>query len=115
MAKAGKERRIMKRRSIGVMVLLFLITFGIYPIIWIIKFQMELKAKTGDGFGGFGHFLMLIFTFGIYGLYWQYAAGKRLAKQGVEDHSVLYLILSLLAFGWLCPFLMQSQANKIAE
>ena len=77
----------MKRRSIGVMVLLFLITFGIYPIIWFIKFQMELKAKTGDGFGGFGHFLMLIFTIGIYGLYWQYAAGKRLAKQGVEDHS----------------------------
>ncbi|MDD3841386.1 MAG: DUF4234 domain-containing protein [Bacilli bacterium] len=115
MAKAGKERRIMKRRSIGVMVLLFLITFGIYPIIWIIKFQMELKAKTGDGFGGFAHFLMLIFTFGIYGLYWQYAAGKRLAKQGVEDHSILYLILSFFTAGVLNPFLMQNQANKIAE
>jgi hypothetical protein len=115
MAKAGKEHRIMKRRSIGVMILLWLITFGIYPIIWIIKFQMELKAKTGDGFGGFGHFLMLIFTFGIYGVYWQYAAGKRLAKQGVEDHSVLYLILTLFTAGVLNPFLMQNQANKIAE
>lgn len=103
----------MKQRSLGMMILLFIFTFGIYPIYWYIMFQVELKKQTGDGFGGLGHFLMLIFTFGIYAIYWQYAAGKRLAKQGAEDMSVIYLILTLLILGFLNPFIMQNQANKL--
>ncbi|HHX78889.1 MAG TPA: DUF4234 domain-containing protein [Acholeplasmataceae bacterium] len=102
----------MTKRSIGVMILLYLFTFGIYPLYWYIKFQMELKERTGDGFGGLGHFLVSIVTFGIYSIYWQYAAGKRLAKQGVEDQSFLYLILAFF-FPILNPFLMQSQANRL--
>ena len=102
----------MKKRSIVTMVLLFLFTFGIYPIIWTCKFQSELKAKTGDGFGAAGHFFMILFTFGIYYIYWQYAAGKRLAKQGAEDKSIIYLVLAFL-FPIINPFLMQSQANNL--
>lgn len=104
----------MKQRSIGMMILLTIITAGIYMVYWMIAFQVELKKKTGEGFGGLGHFLMLIFTFGIYGIYWQYIAGKRIGKAGGEDNGVLYLILSLVALGWLNPFLMQNAANKIA-
>lgn len=77
-------------------------------------FQVELKKQTGEGFGGLGHVLMLLFTFGIYGIYWQYAAGKRLAKQGAEDMSIIYLILAIVVGGFLNPFLMQNQANKLA-
>ena len=103
----------MKQRSLVMMILLSIITFGIYPIYWYIVFQVELKRQTGDGFGGLGHFLMLIFTFGIYAIYWQYIAGKRLAKQGAEDMSVIYLVLTLVSLGFLNPFLMQNQANKL--
>lgn len=95
------------------MILLCLFTIGIYPIYWTIKFQMELKEETGEGFGGVGHLLMLVFTFGIYAIYWQYAAGKRIAKLGVEDHSVLYLIFCFIFLSWLNPFLMQNQVNKL--
>lgn len=102
----------MTKRSIGVMILLYLFTFGIYPLYWYIKFQMELKERTGDGFGGLGHFLVSIVTFGIYSIYWQYAAGKRLAKQGSDDQSVLYLILAFFV-PFLNPFLMQNQANRL--
>lgn len=102
----------MKKRSIGVMILLYIITFGIYPLYWYITFQSQLKAKTGEGFGGLGHFIVSIFTFGIYGIYWQYAAGKRLAKLGASDNSILYLILGIFV-GFLNPFLMQNQANHI--
>ena len=102
----------MQKRSIGVMILLFLSTFGIYPIVWTCKFQSELKQRTGEGFGAAGHFFMLLLTFGIYNIYWQYAAGKRLAKQGAEDRSMIYLILGLI-FPILNPFLMQNQANGI--
>lgn len=104
----------MKQRSIGTMILLFLFTFGIYPIVWYCKFQGELKQATGEGFGMGMHFLMSIITFGIYQVYWQFAAGKRLAKLGLEDKSVLYLVFSFIFLGWLNPFLMQSAANKVA-
>lgn len=104
----------MKKRSIGLMVLWTILTGGIYFLYWFIAFQMELKRETGQGFGGFGHFLMSIFTFGIYTIYWNYAAGKRLHQLGLEDNSTLYLILTIVGFGLIGNLLMQSKANEIA-
>lgn len=95
------------------MILLTIITGGIYLIYWTCSFQNQLKAKTGNGFGWLGHLLMIIFTAGIYYIYWQYAAGKRLAKLGASDNSILYLIFCFVALSWLNPYLMQSQANKL--
>ncbi|MDD3191900.1 MAG: DUF4234 domain-containing protein [Bacilli bacterium] len=103
----------MKKRSLLMMLLLTIITLGIYEVVWYVKFQMELKAQTGKGFGGLAHFLLTIVTFGIYFIYWQYAAGKRLAEQGLEDQSVLYLILAFV-FPVINPYLMQNQANKLS-
>lgn len=104
----------MKKRSIGVMILLTIITLGIYTIYWQCSFQNQLKKTTGKGFGGVGHFFMCLITFGIYPIYWNFAAGKRLNELGATDQAVLYLILNLIGFGWLNMFLMQSQANKLA-
>ena len=103
----------MQKRSIGLMVVLFLFTFGIYPIYWWCSFQNQLQKATGQGFTGVGHFFMSIFTFGIYPIYWMFAAGKRLNKLGAEDRSVLYLILCFVGLSWLNPFMMQSQANNL--
>lgn len=103
----------MKKRSILAMILLTIITLGIYGLYWYISFQVQLKKETGDGFGGWGHFFMSLITFGIYSIYWNYAAGKRLAKLGAEDHSIIYLILALIGFSWLNALLMQHQANKL--
>ncbi len=105
----------MKKRNIFLMILFTFLTLGIYMLVWNISFQVELKKQTGKGFGGFGHFLMLIFTFGIYGIYWQFAAGKRLAEQGAEDRSVLYIIFCFIALSWLNPYLMQAQANGLVK
>ena len=105
----------MKRRSIVVMLILCLITFGIYSIFWQCSFQGQLKKQSGKGFGAFGHFLMCLFTFGIYPIYWNFAAGKRLVEIGVKsDYSILYLILGLVGFGVVNMFVMQVQANEIA-
>ena len=105
----------MKKRNLLFMILMYLITFGIYPLYWYIKFQMELKSKTKQGFGGLMHFLMTLITFGIYGIVWQYKAGKRLAKLGASDMSVIYLIFCFIALIWLNPFLMQHQANHLRK
>lgn len=104
----------MKKRSIGFMIVLYLITFGIYPLYWYLAFQSELKKKTGEGFGVLGHLIVSLITFGIYPIYWQYAAGKRLAKAGAEDMAIIYLILCLVGVGSILnPFLMQNQANNL--
>ena len=103
----------MTNRGLLAVLLLSIVTLGIYAVYWIIVFQIELKKETGEGFDGFAHFLMLIFTFGIYSIYWQYAAGKRLAKQGANDNSVVYLVLSLLGFSIINMLLMQDQANNL--
>ena len=105
----------MKKRSIGMMILLTIVTCGIYNIYWNISFQSELKRNTGKGFGGGMHFLMMLVTFGIYSIYWQYAAGTRLAAQGAENRGILYLVFCFIGLSWLNPFLMQAQANKLPE
>ena len=105
----------MKRRSIVGMVFLCIFTLGLYSIYWTCSFQNQLKKTTGDGFGGFGHFIMSIITFGIYPLYWQFAAGKRLSKLGVKnDYATIYLILGLIGFSFINMLLMQHQANEVA-
>ena len=103
----------MKKRGIVAMIILSIVTFGIYSVYWQCSFQNQLKQQTQEGFGGVGHFFMCIFTFGIYPIYWSYAAGKRLNKLGATDQAVLYLVLTFVGFGWLNMFLMQSQANKL--
>lgn len=97
----------------GIMVLLTFVTLGLYLLYWTISFQMELKQKTGEGFGGLGHFIMILITFGIYYIYWNYKVGDRLQKMGRPNNGILYLIITLIGFGWLNPFLMQSEANNV--
>ncbi|HEY8443341.1 MAG TPA: DUF4234 domain-containing protein [Clostridia bacterium] len=105
----------MKKRSILFMILMTLITVGIYGIYWYIKFQLELKKATKEGFGLLGHILMTLIFSVIYVIYWQYAAGKRLAKLGATDLSLIYLILVLFGVGFINPYLMQHQANDLKK
>ncbi len=104
----------MKKRDLIATALLFIFTFGIYALIWTIKFHIELREKSMEGMNTVGHVLLVLFTFGVYPLYWLYASGKRLAKLGEEDNAGLYLLLGFLAPGIAAPLLMQSQANRIA-
>lgn len=105
----------MKKRNVFVMVLLTIVTLGLYLVYWTISFQNQLKKQTGLGFGGFGHFMMLLFTFGIYAIYWQYAAGARLAKLGAPNYGIMYLLFCFVALSWLNPFIMQHQANALTS
>ena len=108
----GKQ---MKQRKIGVVILLTIITFGIYAVVWQCSFQNQLKKETGLGFSGAGHFFMCIFTFGIYPIYWSYAAGKRLQQLGASDKAILYLVLTFVGFGFVNMFILQDDANKLEQ
>ncbi len=103
----------MKRRSVPMMILLTIVTLGLYELYWYIVFHEELRRSTGEGLSALVHIVLTIATFGIYYIVWQFLAGKRIAKLGGEDFSILYLILSLLALSWINPFIMQHQANTL--
>ncbi len=105
----------MKKRGLLFMILMTIITLGIYQLYWYIKFQMELKEKTKKGFGGLMHFLVSILTLGIYSIVWQYKAGKRLAMLKASDLSIIYLIFVFIGLAWLNPFIMQHQANGLKK
>ena len=106
---------MLQRRSGCMMVLLFFITFGIYPIYWFIKFNAEVREASGEGQSGCMHILLAIITFGIYVYVWEYQTAKRLHKLGGADNSVVVLVLSLFGLAIVSWVLLQSEANKLAK
>ncbi|MCL2755620.1 MAG: DUF4234 domain-containing protein [Firmicutes bacterium] len=92
----------MKRRNLVVMFLLMFFFPFPYLIWWSCSVQNQFRQKTGMGFGGVGHFFMMIITFGIYQIYWHFAVGKRITAAGGPKRSSRYgwLYLLGLALTW---------------
>ncbi len=116
----------MKRRSVCSVILLTIITCGIYGIYWFITVTNEIEndlSDRSDGHcsNGVTAFLLNLVTCGIYGIYWWYTEAKRLALLGelrgvnVSDNSIAYLLLSLFGFGIISTALMQNDMNSIAD
>jgi Domain of unknown function (DUF4234) len=49
-----------KQRGIGVSLLLFLVTFGIYGLVWAYKTHDEIKRSSGIGVGGLAGVLIFL-------------------------------------------------------
>lgn len=102
----------MKKRSIGLIILFSIITFGIYDIYWFIKQtndsnQINPSEKTASG--GLA-FLFMLITGSIYYFYWIYKLGKK-----VDNGGALYLILAFFGFGWLMQLIGQSKINAYID
>jgi hypothetical protein len=73
---------MIKKRGLGGLILLSIITLGIYTLYWIHQLAKDVNAICeGDGkkTGGLLKYLLLgIITFGIYDLVWLYMLGDRL-------------------------------------
>ena len=96
----------MKKRSMGFVIAMSILC-PFYAIYWYCSFQNQLKKQTNEGFGGFGHLMATIFSFGIYGLVWSYKVGSRLEKLGCKNQSMVYLILSFLGLTIVVKFLVK--------
>ncbi|MFZ5987064.1 MAG: DUF4234 domain-containing protein [Bacillota bacterium] len=109
-------------RSPIVVLLLSIITFGIYGLYWIYKFSDETQKYSGkSSVSPAVELILCIFTCGIYYIYWNYKYGKIIAEcqqiAGLtpEDNSVLYLLLSIFGLGVISMLIMQSSINKVWE
>ena len=107
-------------RSPASVILLGIITCGIYFLYWIYKSSEEMKNYLNTTNSPATELLLCIFCF-PYQYYWFYKQGKNLLeaskKAGLpgEDNSVLYLILAILGLSIVNSAIMQSNANKIWE
>lgn len=111
----------MKKRNIGVCILLTIVTFGIYGIYWFISLTDDVvRLSNGKAYNTSGGvaFLLSLVTCGIYGYYWAYQMGKSMyivSKDNSEyasDNSILYLVLQIVGLGIVTYALIQNEINK---
>ncbi|MDQ2088060.1 DUF4234 domain-containing protein [Herbivorax sp. ANBcel31] len=111
----------MENRSVGMSILLSVVTCGIYSIYWMYKVAEEMIAYNNeDGSPGLEVLLSFV-TCGIYYFYWNYKMGKRIYDAQVNtdgvtasDDSVLYVLLSIFGLGLVSVAIMQSNMNKLS-
>ena len=107
----------MTRRNLGIMVVLTIITFGIYYLYWYCSVQNQLRMKTGRGFGGLGHLLMLFIPFVnfVYMIYWMCVVSPRIAEAGGANRGALPVLCILIPFVGSLIFMlwMQNDVNNI--
>ena len=112
---------MIKKRSIGICILLSIITLGIYGIYWFVMLHNEVKiAANDDGKPTAGvAFLLTLVTCGIYGYYWNYKQGEKLDKayadrgMATSSRAVVYLVLSIFGLSIISYALMQDSLNKL--
>lgn len=107
-----KRRVVMKKRNVALAIIFTIITIGIYGIYWFVCLTNDsntLCPEQKTASGGMA-ILFTIISFGIYGIYWNYKLGEKVGGSGI-----LYLILSLIGFGWVNYILAQSAINKAIE
>lgn len=109
-----------EKRSPGIVILLSIVTCGIYAWYWVYCVSKETKDFLGDDSINPGlEVLLSIITCGIYLLYWFYKYAKyqvdmcRRAAIAETDNSILCLILSILGLGIVSMAIMQNQLNVI--
>ena len=108
----------MKYRSVGMCVVLSIITCGIYGIYWYYCLNEDINEVTGrPGTSGGMVILFTLLSCGIYSIYWCYKMGEKLdaarAEQGTPTGSlsILYLVLSIFGRDIVAWALMQNEVN----
>lgn len=116
----------MQKRSIASLIILSIVTCGIYSLYWIASVSNDIEATLGEKSDGACRSggLVILFSFltcGIYTLYWFYKEGQRLeficSDKGVRrgNEPWLYLVLDIFGLGIVSMALMQDDINRIAD
>lgn len=109
-----------KHREPGIVLLLTLVTCGIYYLYWIYRVSGEMMAYLEERDTDPALEVVLsIITCYLYTIYWDYKTGRKIARMQeiaglpVTDNSLLYLVLNLLGLGFLPHVMEQGHLNEI--
>lgn len=120
---------VLEKKSIGMCILLSVITCGIYSLYWVYTLQEDTNRLTMNNTEPTGGMVVLldIVTCGIYGVYWSYRQGEKIdryyASRGDSTNTnlgLLYLCLFIasyfVGFGILIGLaLMQDKVNCMID
>ena|SRR5258706_12251131 len=82
----------MNQRSVAAVVILTIVTFGIYAIVWLVKTKGEMVEQGADIPTSW---LMIIPIAGIY-WQWKWAGGVEHVTKGKNSQAVVFILLFLL-------------------
>jgi len=111
----------MTRRGPVEVILLSIVTCGIYYLYWIYAMSDEVNRSIGDNtdLSPATELLLSIVTCGLYTIYWYYKFGKKLVQLAgmrgtyVTDNSLVCVLLSIFGFGIISAAILQSQYNQL--
>lgn len=113
------DRPYIENKNIAVMLILTIITCGIYSLVWIYQITEDVNRLNEDNnMSGGLTILLAIITCGIYLIYWGYDMGRKLYNSGqkyninISDNSILYLLLPIFKLNIINLVLIQSDLNK---
>ena len=106
------------KRSIGVCILLSIITLGIYEIYWLYLLVKNIRSIQKNTTSCTKEMLCLIFV-PFYSLYWWYTRGEKV-KQEFSQHNyastgngIVYLIFAIFGLSIVSMAIMQSDFNSL--
>ena len=99
----------MKNRSVATVVILSLITFGIYVLVWMVKTKNEMNRQ---GASIPTAWMMLIPLVGPILWMWKYCAGVELVTRGKFNQGIAFVMLYLLNLVGIA--ILQDAFNKAA-
>lgn len=110
----------MKQRSIGMCILLTIVTCGIYGLYWFVCITDDTNEMSGENelAGGGMALLLTLVTCGIYGWYWAYKMGEKVDiiknRGGMPSSNIgiLFVVLQLFGLGIIDYALAQDAINK---
>ena len=122
---------IIQRREPALVLVLSIITFGIYLPFWYHGIYEDLRTLTGrtpTGHGFWLDFFFVILTFAIYGIWVDYQISLQIAqfeeRNGlgpVQDTSVITVILDVASYftafvtNFVTSAIQQDQLNRVVE
>ena len=121
---------MIKKRGIVSLILLSIITFGIYGLYWIYSLAKDVNVIcAGDGkktSGLIKYLLLGIITFGIYDLVWIYMLGDRLQDNGPKYNLTIkesggtillwYILGSFIIVGpFIALYIIIKNTNALAD
>jgi len=122
---------IIQRREPALVLVLSIITFGIYLPFWyhgVYEDLETLDGRTPTGHGFWLDFLFVILTFAIYGIWVDYQISQQIAqfeeRNGlgpVQDTSIIAIILDVASYftafftNFVTSAIQQDQINRVVE
>ena len=109
-----------RKVTVPMVILLSIVTCGIYPLIWIYKTSNDTQQfiKGRDISPGLD-LLLCMFTCGLYSIYWLYRTSRELTtiqqQIGMQstDDTVVVILLAVFGLGLISMCILQSRLNEI--